>query len=502
MPEISFVKLTPAKLNPGAIVPQALDNQWVPTRVLRRLMRRGKSLKDWQQTPESKKLVLSEWRRALIYTPQVVVNRAALFNNSIIVNDYSGPDKPHFQDLLNRRVIVDYLLTEESPDQRPLFDINDEKWLRWLEVIQGAELACVRLDWGSQEDDFRNVAAIFHEYIQSLNMPDRIEHLTTVLRIPRGRREDFRQRLIEVARYAFEVAAQGKNVVRNALYKQFVCQDESLIDEGWYDPNKPFAAELKEIFDLRYNVNLPDALGRYAFTPKGSPDRTLLGEISQSSFESQLRDNQISELIQSIKRLHFALINEGLYLKGLNLLSLGDVIKIRQTEEWEKYIQSLTILLNNPLAFENHVDRLVADFAALNRRLTEMKIQKTRAAAANLAARWQPAMSIILAVGSAWMKFSRDPADPARILVETLSAPVAVGFAPIAVNLKIAATARVDLGISINFLRNKVNHGRDVWREIKGSLESDPRFRLIEKQVSSEQEADQSKNETNPEEIL
>lgn len=501
MPQIPFVKLTPAQLQPSAIVPQALDNQWAPSRILRTLIRRGISLAEWQKSKESKRLVLSEWRRALIYTPQVIVNRAALFNNSIVVNDYSGQDKPHFQTLLARRVIVDYLLTEEAPDQRPSFDVSDEKWARWLDAIRDAELACVRLDWGSQDDDFRNVASVFHEYIQTLNMPDRIEHLIGALQIPKSRREAFRQRLIEVARYAFDVAAQGKTVVRNELYKKFVCRDGSEIDKGYYDPEKPFAAELKEIFDLRYTVNLPDALGRYAFTPKGSPDRTMLGDVNQSTLENCLRDNQIEDLIQTIKRMHFALINEGLYLRGLHLLSLGDVVEIRQTDEWEKYIASLNELLSRPLAFESHVDRLVDDFAALNRRITQMKIQKSNASATAFAARWQPWMSIVLAVGSAWMKFSLDSADPSRVLVETLSAPVAVGFAPVALNLKIAATKRVDLGISINFLRNKVNHGREVWREIKGALESDARFKFVE-EATSEKEADQSKNEFDPNQVI
>ncbi|MGC8855575.1 MAG: hypothetical protein ACP5QU_02145 [Anaerolineae bacterium] len=274
------------------------------------------------------------------------------------------------------------------------------------------------------------------------------------------------------------------------------------MDEGWYDPNKPFAAELKEIFDLRYTVNLPDAMGRYAFTPKGSPDRTMLGDVNQSTLENQLQDNQVADLLQTLKRMQFALINEGLYLKGLYLLSLGDVVEIRQTDEWEKYIASLNLLLSHPLSFESHIDRLVDNFAALNRRITQIKIQKTSATATALAARWQPWMNIVLAVGSASMKFSLDPADPSRILVETLSVPVAVGFVPVAINLTIAATKSVDLGISVNFLRSKVNHGREVWKEIKGVLESDSRFKFMKEQVASEKEADQSKNEFNPNEVI
>src|SRR5688572_13087637 len=108
---VDFEKLTAGQLNPGAIVPQGLDNQWAPTKTLKQLVQRGTSLTSWRGR---KKAVLSEWRRSLIYAPQVVVNRVALFNNSIVVNDYAGEDRKNFQELLRSGVIVDYLLTEDS----------------------------------------------------------------------------------------------------------------------------------------------------------------------------------------------------------------------------------------------------------------------------------------------------------------------------------------------------------------------------------------------------
>lgn len=496
----SFEKITAGKLNQGAIVPQALDNQWAPTKVLKNLSTRGKPLVDWK---DRKKAVLSEWRRSLVYSPQVVVNRAALFNNSVVVEDYSGENKEHFQELLSRKVIVDYLLTEESPDQRPSFDISDEKWSRWLDVIQNTNLACVRLDWGKQDDDFKNISAVFHGYIQSLNMPDRTDHLTSAFNISKKYREDFRKKLIEVASYAFSIASQGKNIVRNDLYKKFVCEDGSRIDDGYYDKDKPFAIQLKEIFDLRYTVNLPDALGRYAFTPKGSPDRTVLGDVNQSSLQNLLKDNRVNDFIDSIKRMQFATINEALYLKGLDILSLGDVIDVRKTDEWEKYIASLNSLLATPLDFEDKIDNVATDFSKLNRTITDLKIRNMKKASGDIVSRWQPGMMIIIAIGGALMKLTLDSADPSRILVESLSGPVAIGLAPIAVNLKIMATEYVDLGISINFMRSKVSQGREVWNEVKGALQSDPRFKFIEKnEFGVGQDADQSKNENELNEIL
>ncbi len=334
-------------------------------------------------------------------------------------------------------------------------------------------------------------------------MPDRTDHLTSAFKIPKKYQEDFRKKLIEVASYAFNVASQGENIVRNDLYKKFVCEDGSRIDDGYYDKDKPFAIQLKEIFDLRYTVNLPDALGRYAFTPKGSPDRTVLGDVNQSNLQNLLKEQRVTEFIESIKRMQFAAINEALYIKGLDILSLGDVIEIRGTDEWSQYTTSLNSLLASPLEFADKADDVATNFARLNRKITELKVKKIKKLASDVVSRWQPKMMIIVAIGGALMKLTLDSADPSRILVESLSGPVAIGLAPIAVNLKIMASEYVDLGISINFMRSKVNQGREVWKEVLGSLRSDPRFKFVEnRERAISQDADQSKNEIDWNEVL
>lgn len=495
-----FEKITANKLDQGAIVPQALDNQWAPTKVLKSLTSRGTWLIRWK---ERKKFVLSEWRRSLVYAPQVVVNRAALINNSVVVDDYSGESKKQFQELLSQKVIIDYLLTEESPEQRPTFDISDAKWEKWLGVIRDTKVACVRLDWGEQKDNLKNVASVFHGYIQHLNMPDLTEHLTNAFNIPKRKRDNFRKKLIEVARYAFDSATEQKTVVRNDLYKKFVCVDGSKIDDGVYDKNKPFAVELKEIFDLRYTVNLPDALGRYAFTPKGSPDRTLLGDLSSANFQKTLNDKTVENFIDSLKRLQFATLNDALYIKGLHLLSLADVLEIRNTDEWAEYIADLDALLSAPMKFEEKVDNVSTTFTKLNRKITDLKVAKLKGSTTDMISRAQPVMMIVVAIGGAAFKLFTDPTNPSNILVDSLAGPISIGLAPLAVNLKIMSEAQVDLGISINFMRSKVNQGKEVWQEIRGALKSDPRFKVIDTdETKATQDADQSKNENDPNDIL
>ncbi len=489
---MNVIQMRPSQLDPGAVVPQTLDNQWAPTGVLKRLIRSGLPLTSWK---EREKVVRQEWRRALIYAPQVIVNRAYLFNNSVLAKDYSGTERSPFQELLGRKVIVVYLFNENSPDQQPGFDVSPDRWNQWVNLVRESDVPCVRLDWGNQEDDFRNIASAFHGYIQRLNMPEQVEHLSSTLEIASDKSTAFKQRLIEVAQFAFNKASQGRWVTRNDLYRQFVCVDDSRIDAGYYDSRKPFALELKQIFDLRYIVNLPDALGRYALTPQDSPGRIVLGDVNPMALQSLLENQQVEELIERLRRLAFATLNEALYLKGLDILSLDDVIEIRNTDEWEQYISSLRALLGSPMEFIDRVNEVAANFSDLNRRLTDLKLRRLQGSTSEVVKPLQPLVQVVLGVGAATLKFMADPGDPSRILVESLAGPVAAGFAPLAVQLVVKGTEQVNLNISIEFMRRKVRNGRDVWQELNGRLRSLPNFRFIKQQTPSIQEATQSRSE-------
>ena len=101
------------------------------------------------------------------------------------------------------------------------------------------------------------------------------------------------------------------------------------------------------------------------------------------------------------------------------------------------------------------------------------------------------------------MQLTLDPTDATRILVQALSGPVSIGLAPVAVNLKVVAAAKVDLGISVNFMRSKVSQGREVWNEVKGALMSDSHFKFLdEKGLGVTRDADQSKHEQDWNEIV
>jgi hypothetical protein len=484
MPE-NFEKLSPSQLAKAAIVPQVLDNQWVPKGLLSKMIKKGQRLDDVAK--ERRKQILKEWRRALVYGEQVVVNRAFIFNNSVVVDDYDDiENRQHFKELLTSGVIAIYLLGEDGPDQKPRFQVDDRLWNAWLEIVKGSRISCLRLDWGDQVDDFKRLARVFHNYIQTLNKQERAELFAAHFGIKKRDFPAFRERLREVAFYAFETASR-RDIIRNDLYEEFIVEEGSNVALGQYS-RKPFAAEIKQIVDLKYNVNLPDALGRYSLTPHDSPPRSALGDLEDVISSRPISDKKIDEILYALRRLAFENVAQGLYIRSLGALSLADVIKIRATRDWHNYNRSVHRLLDNPLAFAERSADLYRKFAALNQVITRTKIESTKT-------KWEPWIKFMMTVGTSTISLWLNPADAGqKFMTSVVAGGITTGVAPFIMRLSVAALTELDadLEVSLDFMRGTVANGRETWKEILGQLESDSDFKLIEKALTDTLDANQS----------
>lgn len=489
---IQFEKLTPSKLSKTAIVPQVLDNQWVPRKILAEMIKNKKGLGDIRA--EREKHILKEWRRALIYAEQVVVNRAFIFSNNIIVDDYDDAEnRRHFKDLLGTKVIVPYLYTEDTPDQKPVFQIEDHLWNSWMDIVKDTQMSCVRLDWGEQKDDFEHLAKVFHNYIKTLDAPNQPEFLAAHFDVPKQGLDAFKSKIYEVVDFTTQIGRNGKYVTRNDLYGKFITEPGTAIPEGKYN-NQPYTDVIKQIIDLKYNVNLPDALGRYALTPEDSHPRSALGDL-QSAVESKtITDRNINEIVYSLQRLAFDQIAQGLYIKNLNTLALGDVVKIRDTPEWRSYNSAMKSLLKNPLEFADRSARLYAKFEKLNERITRLRMENTRAA-------WEPWVKFMITVGSGTAILWLNPTDPTdKFLTTTVASAVSNGITPFLMRMSISAltNTNADLDISLDFMRGNIQNGRDTWNEMLGQLSSKKGFKKLEKSLSETLDSNQNQPEATP----
>ena len=486
---ITFEKLTPSKLAKAAIVPQVLDYQWVPEALLGSMIKKGLSLKDVQQ--ERSKHIIKEWRRALVYGEQVIVNRAFMFNNEVVVDDYDDIESRNYlKKLLDKKVIIPYLGVEDSPDQKPNFDFQDNLWDAWMDIVHDSHLSCVKLDWGDQSDDFKRLSGIYHNYIQTLNTHQRAEHLANYLMIPENQFEAFRKRLKDVASFAFNLA-DTRLVTRNDLYMEFIVADGSNVAEGYYS-NKPFAAKIKQIVDLKYNVNLPDAMGRYSLTPEDSPPRSALGDLEETIQAKVINSENVSQILEALRNLSFEQISKGMYLKSLGDLSLADVVTTRETDEWFEYKNAMLDLLANPLQFHHSSPVFYEKFEKLNRRITRIRAEQDLG-------KWQPWIKLLISVGTKAIGIAINPDNPSqKILTTTGAGIISTGATPFVMRLAISAkeATDADLDVSLDFMRGNLQTGRDTWNEIIGQLRTAPGFKEIGERLVAENNSNQSPPES------
>lgn len=228
---LEFEQLVPDELRSIPIGVQALDNQWLPRRLLTKAMKHGIERVEEQLND----MVRSEYMRALINGEQVIVNRAFLYNNPAIVQDYSIAGKPReaFKALLQDGVIIPSLYLENSPadEPKPALGAEQEGFKpletgaeAWRIVCEEVCTHCVRMSW---VDAINNIVAPqkfsqrFGEFTTSVLAKD-IDTYIRDFSLDLSARDSLRARLGEVARFCNDILGQGKVVVRNDLYKTFI----------------------------------------------------------------------------------------------------------------------------------------------------------------------------------------------------------------------------------------------------------------------------------------
>jgi hypothetical protein len=276
----------------------------------------------------------------------------------------------------------------------------------------------------------------------------------------------------ETIRAVSRWAVDAPEVTRDTFYYQFVVADNSSTEKGKYDASKPFAGELKQLADLSYNTNLPDALGRYALTPIDSLPRTSLQELAVV-FRDESRLVTGNELKKLLQRTAFDLIQGGAFLKGMEHLTLRDVQHIRGTDEWFAYIQDLKRLLDYPFEFGDRAQ-------AVYNRYIQLATTMTGVARASLGRRieerWTPAITLIVNLGGAVLSAVAEPAAPgiaSKItynFVGNVGQSVATAVARLIIGGVADKRAQAALETSVDFMRVRVQDAERFWEDLKGEL--------------------------------
>ncbi len=484
---IQFEAIERDGLGAVPVLSQAFDNQWLPRSLLQEALKAGEVTSELEHQCEE--LARAEYVRSLINGEQVVINRAYIYNNEIIYQDYlpaknssdfdevrrARDSREAFKRLLQNRVIVPYLFTEKSPLQPPKF--STRSFEEWEKVCQQAPgMQCIRLSWDDdQNDEYTSdfLAGRFASFALSLVTKNLDKYLRD-LGLDPSAKDEFRKQLHKVAQMALDLQGQKGTVTREDLYHTFIAAPGTTPAERRYDYTKPFAGEIKQLLDLAYSRNLPDALDGYLLTPIDSLPRTALQETADE-LTGRLSNITVQDIMTMLQRTVFSLVQDGLYLPSLDLLSLPDVDQIRGMNEWYDYIAKLKALLADPIPSfaQGGAQAVQESYARLADQMTKLIGDRYAQDMTKSAARTTFVIELVIEIGAGLISLVGMPPPVGPIIQVVGAAALATAgkkALPFAVRFVVRdiASKRANKGLSnsMELMRGKMREGAQQWEEL------------------------------------
>lgn len=494
---LRFNIITPKDLNPVAIVPQGIDNVWIPKRLLPDVASKGLSIENVidEILPEAKK----EWRRSLIYGDQIVLNRAFLYNSRVVFSDFLDPYHHNtlaFKKLLEAAVVVPFLYIEE-PDELPAsFDEDDKGWKAWQQLAEFATFVRFSPSKSTNADLAKNMAIVFRNYFNLALDPDYGPQIFS------GFASSLGEAIACYEYFSEQMKGIDRAFTRATLYEHFLWMPKDRDVrvsplKRMFDPTKKHIPILKQLFDLKYNVNTPDFLDRYALTPYGMPSRGLLKDNLAISARQTDENLDLDKFHKSLERLAFDSIQQGLYLHSISALELPDIVAIRGLGEpfgvydasflpkarssWQALINSQRTLITDPLNFPLHGLMFFRAFAEFNQALTGYIKPRLKS---SMYSGLHPILKFIFEIPGILAIIIPLGEFHGKIPFKIVEHAVASGAGKFSEKLigRIVVTyfsesvAKSDLEFSISFMERRVTDAINEWPRFANSLKNDSKF--------------------------
>lgn len=438
------ILIQPNDLDSLATSPQCIDNQFIPQTLFESLRRKKKPLKqvidrileehggDPFLGPADKDANLllrterNEYNRSLLYSRQLVVNRAAFWNTANLVVSALSDDVEGLAELICDGAIVPYLYKEETFEQPPRnFDLflGEKAMKRLIDKLGACSIKCVRLSTNKETNDQQtsSLATRFQtEITKILNYEnrDQVDNILQMLlpeNIPLETILGLKKEVVKVARKV-KSEIENQTVGREQLYQWCITKPETRVSHGYYRSG-PFVFEIKKWIDAIYSSNLPDALGILSFIPEGFPSAYDLGMV-WSLGRKRKKTCTGSELINEVvdrarneatwRRWNVFQSDANLmYLPSSDLLTHKDIIEIRGLDAWKKMMDVLEEFLDpinsdGKFDYNKSVVEMQGAFEQFNRTLSAWYLRKTEHNRANLAEKYAVGIGRIFQWGE-WM---------------------------------------------------------------------------------------------------
>jgi hypothetical protein len=395
--------ISPDGLEADAVVPQCLDNQYVSDEVFQDMISRGIDYTSGEVAAAREREFRTEFIRSLVYSSQVVIQRAHLKNSEFLYKNYepqSGRENLYaFARLIREHAIIPYLYRESSLTDKVDFQVRTEGDIALQALLRevGDNVRCVRLALkeGANDRATAIMATDFGEGIARLNGLSTEQRKAMASELFSDREllqkdydwQKFENAVDNLADYAFsrirELRREEKKMTRQILYQDCFAAGSSDQERaknvalGRFKtpgPDSPFLLSLKKYVDLVYNTNLPDHLKRYTFTPANMPSRMALQDDPGQGFEHEQISAMIKDgedVLEWARRMFAARTQPAMNLPLLSKLSVADVVAIRQLPEWEPFKDAQQQILKNPLKCLDNMEAFEESFDSFQRALSE-----------------------------------------------------------------------------------------------------------------------------------
>ena len=346
------------QLDAFATFPQCADNQFLPLGALKGIYQGGLQLKE--ATRERERAVRREYMRALVYSPEVVLNRAYAINEPEIFRDVR--DQPS---IVAELVANGWLTIQLLNDERDMLQIMDnaafprdadgqKAWRGFLKRFGDSQLRYLKLD----HSETQAVTNRFPNMVRKLLRVDEMdsEQLVELFKSVAidgysAERLDKFKRFLNQKGEPWVRGKTPRELARNDFYREFIFPDD-VTDPSRpeIDPRKPFAYELKLIADLAYNNNLPATLLRQSFIPMELPSPLCLPSdlfsrgLGQSRMAPDVGTGVSDGLLQE-EMIYKS--QEAFMIPEWADLTVGDIYKIRAWPEWREFDRSFRSLVDS-----------------------------------------------------------------------------------------------------------------------------------------------------------
>lgn len=415
----------PDDLSVSAVFPQCVDNQYVSPQVFNQIIS-DSSLNFNSDIIQKQRLsdVNSELIRSLLYSSEVVLNRAFMINNNLLYKLYHPKSEKYsdgFIELVNQGVIIPFLFKYYEEGEQ----MSTEDFVGSFQTANQGIEACehlfdrcgtnlttlalahskddldekltkISLGFESRLDDCYQTASthpalgskMFAQIYPNAFLDENNEEMAYD-----AASDIFLTSLFEanaIPRFnKFNRSPKNKITPanRNQVYQSFLITDCKCgkgldhpqcecITNGCYDTHlDPIQRQAifggKAMVDLVYSTVVPDLLHRFVFTPRDLPTRKALQDLSAPETMGRSKVDDVAKAAQDIARSFHATANEAFVLPDLGSFSFEDAINIRGFQEWRNFINLQNEILNDPIDSVNKFDDFQDSFSELQNAISK-----------------------------------------------------------------------------------------------------------------------------------